>query len=186
MGNKIGRPAFEVSITEEKEQLCRVIRATTSSQSHVVRAKIALGAAQGMSHQEIVAYSGASSFTVFKWRKRFSLYGVSVLSDAPRIGTPRTHDDSKIAEIIQLTTTTEPEDATHWSTNSMARAAGVSQSTVSRIWRAFGLKPHLIEYYTISNDPNFTDKVRDVVGLYLNPQTLQLSYVWTRRPRSRR
>ena len=105
MGNKIGRPAFEVRITEvEKEQLYRVIRATTFPQSHVVRAKIALGAAQGMSYQEIVAYSGASSFTVSKWCKRFSLYGVSVLSDAPRIGAPRTDDNSKIAEVTQLTT----------------------------------------------------------------------------------
>ena len=104
MGNKIGRPAFEVRITEvEKEQLYRVIRAT-SPQSHVVRAKITLGAAQGMSYQEIVAYSGASSFTVSKWCKRFSLYGVSVLSDAPRIGAPRTDDNSKIAEVTQLTT----------------------------------------------------------------------------------
>ena len=170
MANKIGRPAYEVTLTEgQRERLERVVRATTSPHSHVVRAKIALGADAGMSHEEIIAYSGASGFTVTKWRKRFSLDGVGTLSDAPRPGAPRTHDDDKIAEIIRLTTTTRPADATHWSTNSMARAAGVSQSTVSRVWRAFGLKPHLIEYYTISNDPYFTEKVRDVVGLYLNP-----------------
>ena len=84
-------------------------------------------------------------------------------------GMRRTHGDEKIAEIIRLTTTTERRNATHWSTTEMAKVAGVSQSTVSRIWRTFGLKPHLIEYFNISTDPNFTEKVRDVVGLYLNP-----------------
>ncbi len=170
MEKKIGRPAYKVVLSDnDRKFLEGVIRATTSPQSHVTRAKIALGAADGLSHEEIVELSGVSSFTVSKWRKRFSLFGVSVLSDAPRSGTPRIHDDDKIAEIIRLTTTTEPKNATQWSTTEMARVAGVSQSTVSRIWRTFGLKPHLIEYYNISNDPNFTSKVRDVVGLYLNP-----------------
>ena len=170
MANKIGRPAFEVVLSfEERNFLEGVIRKTTSPQSHVTRAKIALGAADGLSHKDIMSFSGASGFTVAKWRKRFSLFGVSVLSDAPRSGTPRTHDDEKIVEIIRLTTTTEPRNATHWSTTEMAKVAGVSQSTVSRIWRTFGLKPHLIEYFNISTDPNFTEKVRDVVGLYLSP-----------------
>lgn len=170
MANKIGRPAYKVTLSDEERSFLEgVIRKTTSPQSHVTRAKIALGAADGLTHKEIISFSGASGFTVAKWRKRFSLFGVSVLSDAPRSGVPRTHDDEKIAEIIRLTTTTEPKNATHWSTNSMARVVGVSQSTVSRVWRAFGLKPHIIEYYTISNDPYFTEKVRDIVGLYLNP-----------------
>ena len=170
MGNRGGRPAHVVCITEaEKARLEEVVRATKSPQAHVKRAKIALGAAAGMSHTEIIEYSGASGFTVSKWRKRFSLYGVGTLDDAPRSGTPRTHGDDKIAEIIRLTLQSEPPGATHWSGPAMARAVGVSQPTVARVWKAFGLKPHLLQYYTVSNDPNFTEKVRDVVGLYLNP-----------------
>jgi len=111
-----------------------------------------------------------SNFTVSKWVRRFALYGVKSLGDAPRPGVPRTHGDDKIAEIIRLTTTTAPPDAsTHWSTNTMAALAGVSPSTVGRIWRTFGLKPHMVETFTVSNDPEFTEKVRDVAGIYLNP-----------------
>ena len=157
MGNKIGRPAYEVTLTEsERAHLESVVRATTSPQAEVARAKIALGAASGMTHEQIIAYAGVSAFTVSKWRKRFSLYGATSLGDAPRAGTPRTHDDDKIVEIIRLTLETEPEGATHWSGAAMAKATGVSQPTISRIWRAFGLKPHLMQYYTISNDTNFT------------------------------
>jgi hypothetical protein len=111
-----------------------------------------------------------SHFTVSKRPRRFALYGVRSLGDAPRSGVPRTHGDDKIAEIIKLTTATTPPDAsTHWSTNTMAVATGVSPSTVGRIWRTFGLKPHMVESFTVSNDPEFTEKVRDVAGIYINP-----------------
>lgn len=127
MGNTIGRPAFEVVLSEvDRSFLEGVIRKTTSPQSHVPRAKIALGAADGLSHLEIMTSSGASGRTVSKWRKRFSLFGVSVLDDAHRSGVPRTHGDEKIAEIINRTLTSEPPNATHWSTTSMAKATGVS------------------------------------------------------------
>ncbi len=170
MANKIGRPAYEVVLSDgDRKFLEGVLRKTTSPQSHVARAKIALGVAGGLTHDGIISFAGVSGPTVSTWRKRFSLFGVSVLSDAPRSGSPKIHNDDKIAEIIRLTTTTEPKGATHWSTTQMAKVAGVSQPTVSRVWRAFGLKPHLIRYYTISNDPNFADKTRDVVGAYLNP-----------------
>ena len=169
MPNK-GRPAYEVVLSKtDRSFLEGVIRKTTSPQSHVTRAKIALLSAQGVTTANIATLVGVSEFTVSKWRKRFSRFGVSVLSDAPRSGAPRIHDDEKIAEIIRLTTTTEPPNATHWSSPQMAKATGLSQPTISRIWKAFGLKPHLVQYFNISNDPNFTEKVRDIVGLYLNP-----------------
>lgn len=104
MAKKIGRPAYEVVLSDEDRCFLEgVIRKTTSPQSHVTRAKITLRAADDLSHDEIIALSGISSFTVSMWRKRFSLFGVSVLSDGPRSGAPRTHDDDEIAEIIRLT-----------------------------------------------------------------------------------
>ncbi|WP_298207831.1 helix-turn-helix domain-containing protein [Ferrimicrobium sp.] len=107
-----------------------------------------------MGMRAIATKLSLSAQTVEKWRRRFSLFGVQTLSDAPRRGAPRTHGDEKIAEIIELTTTTSPPDgSTHRSTNTMAARAGVSPSTVARIWRTFGLKPHLVETFTVSNDP---------------------------------
>ncbi len=167
-----GRPIFyHVTLShEERENLLALVRQTTAPQAQVRRAKIALLAAEGMGTIAIAKELSLSAQTVDKWRKRFSLFGVSVLSDAPRSGVPRTHGDDKIAEIIKLTTTTSPPDgSTHWSTNTMATKAGVSPSTVGRIWRSFGLKPHMVETFTVSNDPEFTEKVRDVAGIYLNP-----------------
>ena len=135
-----------------------------------MRAKIALLANEGMKLRDIAEELGVSNFTVSKWTKRFALTELRRLSDAPRSGAPRTHGDDKVAKIIELTTTTKPpDDSTHWSTNTMAKVAGTSASTIGRIWRTFGLKPHMVGSFTISNDPNFTEKVRDVVGMYLNP-----------------
>ena len=165
-----GRPPYQVTVTEdERKNLEALIRRSKAPQSHVTRAKIALMAADGSPTKEIVETLGVSTHMVCTWRRRFSLYGVSVLEDAPRSGAPRTYDDDKIAEIIHLTLQTEPKGATHWSTSAMADKVGMSKQHVSRVWRAFGLKPHLVQYYTISNDPDFAEKVRDVVGLYLNP-----------------
>ena len=167
---KLGRRPYVVTATdEERAELEALIRRRNAAQSHVTRARIALMAADGEASTDIAKTLGVSTHMVCTWRRRFSLFGVSVLEDAPRSGAPRTYDDDKIAEIIRLTIETEPPGATHWSTSAMAEQAGVSKQHISRIWRAFGLKPHLVQYYTISNDPNFTAKVRDVVGLYLNP-----------------
>ncbi|SHE83415.1 Homeodomain-like domain-containing protein [Ferrithrix thermotolerans DSM 19514] len=113
-------------------------------------------AVEGVRLLDIARELDVSMFTVSKWAKRFALFGVKSLSDAPHSGAERRHGDDKIAEIIELTTTTSPPDgSTHWSTNSMARVAKVSPATAGRIWRTFGLKPHMVESFTISNDPEF-------------------------------
>jgi transposase len=112
---------------------------------------------------------GVSRETVTKWRKRFLADRVAGLSDEPRPGRPRTVRDEQVADLIARTLQSKPENATHWSTRSMARKTGLSQSTVSRVWRAFGLQPHRSETFKLSTDPFFVDKVHDVVGLYLDP-----------------
>ncbi len=104
-----------------------------------------------------------------KWRRRFAERRLDGLHDEPRPGKPRTIGDDDVERVIVKTLEETPADATHWSSYSMARATGMSQSTVSRIWRAFGLKPHLVEEFKVSSDPQFIDKVGDIVGLYLNP-----------------
>ena len=107
--------------------------------------------------------------TVGKWRRRFLASRLDGLHDEPRPGTPRTISDDDVEAVIVKTLEETPVDATHWSTRSMAKATGMSQSAVSRIWRAFGLKPHLVDTFKLSPDPLFVDKVRDIVGLYVNP-----------------
>jgi hypothetical protein len=107
--------------------------------------------------------------TVGKWRGRFARQGLDGLHDEPRPGKPRTISDEQVERVITKTLEEQPKDATHWSTRSMAAATGMSQSAVSRIWRAFALKPHQSETFKLSPDPQFIDKVRDIVGLYLNP-----------------
>ena len=165
------KPTYVVTLSDEdKEFLTSFIAKRNAPAVQVMRAKIALLANEGVRLRDIADELDVSTFTVSKWVKRFALFGVRSLGDAPRSGTPRTHGDDKIAEIIERTTMTEPPDAsTHWSTNTMAAVAGVSPSTVGRIWRTFGLKPHMVESFTVSNDPEFTEKVRDVAGIYLNP-----------------
>ncbi len=165
------KPTYVVTLSDEdKEFLTSFIAKRNAPAAQVTRAKIALLANEHVRLCDIADELDISTFTVQKWIKRFALYGVGTLADAPRPGTPRTHGDDKITEIIRLTTMTEPPDSsTHWSTNTMAAVAGVSPSTVGRIWRTFGLKPHMVESFTVSNDPEFTEKVRDVAGIYLNP-----------------
>ena len=107
--------------------------------------------------------------TVIKWRSRFVARRLEGLVDEPRPGAPRKLTDEHIERVIVTTLETTPPDATHWSTRSLARALGMNQTAVSRIWRAFGLKPHLTEAFKLSTDPQFIDKVRDIVGLYLDP-----------------
>src|SRR5205085_6842435 len=112
---------------------------------------------------------GCTPTTVGKWRVRFSQNGLDGLHDEPRPGKPRTVTDEDVERVVVKTLEDTPLNATHWSTRSMAAATGMSQTAVSRIWRAFGLKPHLVDSFKLSPDPLFIDKVRDIVGLYLNP-----------------
>ena len=154
---------------EERVVLERWARRPKSSQALALRCRIVLAAAAGESSQEIAALLGCSSSTVGKWRGRFARRGLDGLHDEPRPGKPRSIGDEDVERVIVKTLEEQPANATHWSTRSMAAATGMSQSAVSRIWRVFALKPHQSEAFKLSPDPQFIDKVRDVVGLYLNP-----------------
>jgi transposase len=160
----------EVVLTaEEREVLERWVRRPKSSQALAFRCRIVLAAAEGRASKEIAAELGCNHNTVGKWRGRFARRGFDGLHDEPRPGKPRTIGDEDVERVLVTTLEERPKDATHWSTRSMAAATGMSQSAVSRIWRAFGLKPHQTELFKLSPDPQFIDKVRDIVGLYLNP-----------------
>jgi transposase len=154
---------------EERELLERWARRRKSSQALAFRCRVVLAAAEGMSSTEIAEVLGCHLSTVGRWRGRFARRGVDGLHDEPRPGKPRSIGDEDVERVIVKTLEESPANATHWSTRSMAAATGMSQSAVSRIWRAFGLKPQQTETFKLSPDPQFIDKVRDIVGLYVNP-----------------
>jgi transposase len=167
---KRGRPVTAVVLTdEERDTLQRWARRAKSSQALAQRCRIVLGCAAGKSNKEVAAEVGVWPQTVCKWRQRFLEGRLDGLADEPRPGAPRMIGDEQIEQVVVATLERQPADATHWSRTSMAKEAGLSKSTVGRIWKAFGLKPHLVDTFKISNDPHFIDKVRDVVGLYLDP-----------------
>ena len=160
----------EITLTdEERETLERWARRPTTAQALAMRSRIVLAAAEGQNSTDIAAAVGCNASTVGRWRGRFAERGLDGLHDEPRPGKPRTISDDDVERVIVKTLEEKPANATHWSTRSMASATGMSQSAVSRIWRAFGLKPHKVEDFKLSPDPQFIDKVRDIVGLYLNP-----------------
>ena len=165
----MGKRAEVVLNDEEREVLERWARRPKSSQALAFRCRIVLAAAEGRPSNEIAAELGCNDSTVGKWRGRFARRGFDGLHDEPRPGKPRSISDEDVERVIVKTLEEQPANATHWSTRSMAAATGMSQTAVSRIWRAFGLKPHQTEAFKLSPDPQFIDKVRDVVGLYLNP-----------------
>jgi transposase len=167
---RAGRPTVEVELTDdERDTLERWARRPKSAQSLALRCRIVLECATGATNGEVAEVLGVHPATVSKWRRRFAVNRLDGLHDEPRPGVPRSITDDDVESIIVKTLEETPIDATHWSTRSMAKATGMSQSAVSRIWRAFGLKPHLRETFKLSPDPLFIEKVRDVVGLYLNP-----------------
>ena len=154
---------------EERETLSRWIARRKTAQALALRARIVLACEAGGSNTEVANDLGLYRLTVAKWRSRFLQQGIDGLLDEPRPGAPRTIGDADVERVITLTLEGQPTDSTHWSTRSMARQTGMSQSAISRIWRAFGLQPHRSETFKLSKDPLFIEKVRDVVGLYLNP-----------------
>lgn len=166
-----GRPTATVVVSDEdRELLERWARRPKSAQALALRCRIVLAAAEDRSNTEIAAELGCSTATVSKWRNRFAERGVDGLSDEPRPGRPRTISDDDVERVIVTTLETLPDDgSTHWSTRSMAAKVSMSQTAISRVWRAFGLQPHRVEDFKLSTDPQFIDKTRDVVGLYLNP-----------------
>jgi transposase len=165
-----GRPVAAVELTDEqRETLQRWSRRAKSSQALALRSKIVLAAGGGLSNTAIAEKLGCHPVTVGKWRSRFVAAGLDGLSDEPRPGAPRTITDEQVEHVVVATLERTPVDATHWSRASMAAESGLSRSTVGRIWKTFGLKPHQAETFKLSNDPQFIDKVRDIVGLYLDP-----------------
>jgi transposase len=162
--------AVELVLSDaERAQLQAWARRPKSAQALAQRSRIVLAAAQGLGNVQVAERLGVSRATVGKWRNRFAVDRLDGLLDEPRPGRPRTVTDAQVEAVITRTLETAPADATHWSTRSLAAELGLSQSAVSRIWRAFGLQPHRQQAWKLSRDPLFVDKVRDVVGLYLNP-----------------
>jgi transposase len=168
-----GRPKLPLVLSdEERETLVRWSRRAKSAQALALRCRIVLGCAEDgglRANRDVAAQLGVWPQTVTKWRQRFLDRRLEGLADEPRPGAPRRITDERIEDVIVKTLEAAPADATHWSRASMAARSGLSKSTIGRVWKAFGLKPHLVDTFKLSNDPQFIDKVRDVVGLYLDP-----------------
>jgi len=167
---RTGRPLAPLSISEEQRStLENWVRRPKTAQALSLRARVILACGEGLPNNLVARQMRIRQQTVSKWRKRFVSRGLAGLLDEPRPGTPRRVSDSDVEKVLTTTLESLPRDATHWSTRSLAEQAGLSRSTISRIWRAFGLQPHRSETFKLSKDPLFIDKVRDIVGLYLNP-----------------
>jgi transposase len=167
---RMGRPIPELVLTtEELETLQQWARRPHSAQALAQRARLVLACAQGKSNTAVSREMNLTLQTIGKWRSRFVVHRLEGLLDEPRPGAPRRIGDADVERVLTLTLEATPRDATHWSTRSLARRCGMSQSAVSRIWRAFALQPHRSETFKLSRDPLFVEKVRDIVGLYLHP-----------------
>ena len=182
-----GRPTEDLVLSDEERQtLVRWARRPTSAQALALRCRIVLECAEGGANVEVADRLGVTRATVGKWRRRFVERRLDGLHDEPRPGVARSVSDEDVERVVVKTLEETPKDATHWSIRSMAAATGMSRSTVNRIWQAFGLKPHLRDTFKLSPDPLFVEKVRDIVGLYVNPPRPPWCCAWMRRPRCRR
>jgi transposase len=169
---RTGRPKAPLILTdEERATLGRWSRRAKSSQALALRCRIVLACATGATNKQVAAELGVSLPTVGKWRSRFVTRRLEGLVDEPRPGAPRRISDEQVEAVIVATLEETPPDATHWSRASMAKHSGLSKSTVGRIWKAFRLKPHLTEGFKLSGDPQFIDKVRDVVVLCVDEKS---------------
>lgn len=165
-----GRPKEALVLSEaEREQLDVWSRRRKTAQALALRSRIVLACSSGAENQAVAAELRIARQTVCKWRGRFLKMRLDGLLDAPRSGTPRTIDDTRVDAVIAKTLETQPMNATHWSTRTMAREAKLSQAAIRRIWHAFGLQPHRQETFKLSTDPLFVEKTRDIVGLYIDP-----------------
>ena len=153
----------------ERTELESWARRRKTAQALALRARIVLQAAAGLTNTAIAAELGIAKHTVGKWRERFARQRTDGLLDEPRPGAPRRIADEQIAALVDRTLAERPKGSTHWSLRTMAKASGLSATTVGRAWRAFGLQPHRTETFKLSTDPLFAEKVRDIVGLYLAP-----------------
>ena len=168
---RTGRPTAKLVLSDEERQtLQRWVRRPRSAQALALRAKIVLACAAGATNKDVAAEFSVTAQMVGKWRARFVAHRLAGLSDEDRPGRPRTITDAQVEQVVTTTLEQAPPDAgTHWSTRMMAAHTGLTQTAVSRIWRAFELKPHKVDYWKLSTDPHFVDKLYDVVGLYLDP-----------------
>ena len=160
--------AIELS-GDERRELESLARRRSTGQALATRARIVLAAAEGDTNVRIAARLGVFKSTAGRWRERFAVHRLDGLYDEPRPGAPRKIGDEAITEVIRLTLETLPKGATHWSLRSMAKTTGYAPSTIHEVWKAFGLQPHRSETFKLSTDPLFVEKVRDIVGLYLDP-----------------
>lgn len=167
---RTGRPKANLILTpDERQTLESWVARRTTAQALALRARIVLACSEGGFDTDVAQRLHVNRGTVGKWRGRFLEKRADGLLDEPRPGAPRKISDAAVERVVTLTLESKPKDATHWSTRSMSKRAGLSQSAITRIWRAFGLQPHRSETFKLSTDPLFVDKVRDIVGLYLNP-----------------
>ena len=174
---RTGRPKTELILSdEERETLLRWSRRAKSSQALALRSRIVLACADGVDNKSVAAQLGCSAVTVGKWRGRFVESRLDGLVDEPRPGRPATISAEQVEEVVVATLESTPKNATHWSRAKMADRSGLSKSTIGRIWKAFELKPHREDGFKLSNDPQFVEKVYDVVGLYLNPPEAAVVY----------
>ena len=161
-----GRPKRPLELTDEdRDKLTTIALRPKSAQAMAMRARIVLFCAQGMSNSEVARKLHITGATVGKWRERFRESGMDGLLDEPRVGAPRRITDQQIEQVVTKTLESMPSNSTHWSTRLMAAEMGLSQNAIVRIWRAFGLQPHRVENFKFSKDPQFVEKVRDIVGL---------------------
>ena len=166
----LGRPLTPLILSpQQHDQLTSISRSRSMPHALVKRAKIILLAAKGLNNASISEKLGLSRPTVGQWRRRYLEQGIMGLHDELKPGAPRSIRDERIATLIRKTLKTKPKDRTHWSCRSIAKEAELSKSTVHRVWQAFGIQPHRQKHFKLSTDPFFVEKVRDIVGLYLNP-----------------
>lgn len=179
----MARPKIEIEFKpDERDELERLSRRARSNRHVALRAKLILSSASGMSDVAVAAKHRVSNKTVGTWRRRFAERRLEGLYDEPRVGGPRKITDGQVEAIVVQTLETTPRGRTHWSTRKMAEKAGISSSSVGRIWRAHGLKPHIVRGFKLSNDPQFIEKVRDIVGLYMNPPVHAVVFSFDEKP----
>src|SRR5660397_134626 len=174
---RTGRPKSELILSGEgREEGLRWSRRAKSSQALALRSRIVLGCGEGLDNKAVAELVHCSTNTVSKWRARFVAGRLDGLVDEPRPGRPPTITAAQVEDIVAATLESTPKNATHWSRAKMAQRSGLSKSTVGRIWRAFELKPHREDGFKLSNDPQFVEKVYDIVGLYLDPPEAAVVY----------
>ena len=180
---RTGRPKTPLQLTEDEiAELERLVRRARTNRHLALRARIILKCNEGLTNVAVASKVRTSNATVGKWRRRFIEQRVAGLYDEPRPGAPRKISDDDVEAIVVKTLESKPKGRTHWSTRKMAQAAGVSHTTVGRIWRTFGLQPHVVKTFKISDDPLFVEKVRDIVGLYMNPPEHAVVFSFDEKP----